>query len=154
MSWLSNADIEQALAHYDDDRVKHAFRGIYPNDALPKTSQLKPPLFLIVNTDPHNLPGRHWKVIYIGEQYHGEVFDSLALPLSNHVIQFMNQHTVKWKTNRQMFQHPQSTQCGVYVLYYVTQRLNHVSLHSLCQTLSSNLTQNEKSMSRFYRRLQ
>ena len=153
MSWLSNTELEQALEAYGNVDVLLAFRGIYPNDALPCTN-LKPPVFIIVNTDPHNLPGQHWKVIFIDEHHHGEVFDSLAIPLSNHVIRFMNEHCIRWKTNRSMFQHPKSKQCGVYVLYFITQRFMYPSLQSLCQTFSSNLKENEKMMSHFYRQLQ
>ena len=153
MSWLTNADLRRALERYDDAAVLSAFRGIYPNDALPHTL-MKPPVLMVVNTDPHNLPGRHWKVIYMDETYCGEVFDSLATPLSNHVIQFMNRHTRQWKTNRAMFQHPSSRQCGVYVLYFMTQRLNYPSLSAFCQSFSSNLKDNERMMRQFYRTLQ
>ena len=152
MSWLSNSDLERALVRHGDVRVLNAFAGICPNDALPRT-ELTLPVFIVVNTDPHNLPGRHWKVIYINEQRHGEVFDSLATPLSNHVIRFMNQHASQWKSNRCMFQHPLSTQCGVYVLYYMTHRLDAPSLQVLCQHFSYNLNHNEMKMSRFYRQL-
>ena len=152
MSWLTNADLVRALEKYEDVRVWSAFRGIYPNDALPQTP-MKPPVFIILNTDPHNLLGRHWKVIYMDETHCGEVFDSLATPLSNHVIQFMNRHTRKWKTNQRMFQHPSSRQCGVYVLYFITQRLNYPSLHAFCQTFSMKLSENERMMRQFYRQL-
>ena len=139
MSWLSNTDLENAIEHCKDSRVRHAFRGIYPNDALPHTV-LTPPVFIIVNTDVHNLPGQHWKVIYVDENYDGEVFDSLAVPLSNHVIRFMNRHTRQWKTNRTMFQHPKSSQWGAYVLYFII-RLKVMSLREMCLTFSSNLRQ-------------
>ena len=153
MSWLSNTDLENAIEQWGDDGVKQAFRGIYSNDRLPYTL-LKPPAFIIVNTDVHNLPGQHWKVIFINDHYEGEVFDSLATPLSNHVIQFMNRHTTRWITNRRMVQHPTSSQCGAYVLYFITQRLNHASLRDLCLTFSSNLKENERMIHRFYRQLQ
>ena len=153
MSWLSNTDLETALANWRDDRVRQAFLGIYPNDYLPRT-RIQPPVFVIVNTDVHNLPGQHWKVIFIDENHQGEVFDSLATPLSNHVIRFMNQHTTQWKTNHRMFQHPTSSQCGAYVLYFITQRFKYESLRELCLTFSTNLKQNERMIRRFYHQLQ
>ena len=150
MSWLTNDDLEKAILHWDDDTVRQAFHGIYPIDHLPKTS-ITPPIFIIVNTDVHNLPGRHWKVLFIDVNYEGEVFDSLATPLSNDVIRFMNQHTIRWTTNRVMVQHPTSSQCGAYVLYFITQRLKYASLRELCLTFSSDLLQNERMIRRFYR---
>lgn len=153
MSWLTTEDLERALIQHNDPSVLNAFQGIYPNNMLP-TTNLHVPLFIVVNTDPHNLAGQHWKVIYINEDYCGEVFDSLALPLSNHVIQFMNRWTRSWRTNRTMFQHPSSKQCGVYVLYFITQRLKYSTLTRFCQSLSFSLLENERKMRAFYRTLQ
>ena len=153
MSWLTNADLERALASWSDARVRQAFLGIYPNDRLPRT-RLQPPVFVIVNTDVHNLPGQHWKVIFIDDNHQGEVFDSLATPLSNHVIRFMNEHTTQWTTNRCMVQHPMSSQCGAYVLYFITQRLKAGSLREVCFAFSSDLNLNERMIRRFYRQFQ
>ena len=148
MSWLTDAELERAIVSCDDVRVVETFRGVYPNDQLPN---IVPPAFLVVNTDVSNLPGRHWKAIYIDENYKGEVFDSLATPVSNRVARFMNRNTRQWKTNRVMIQHPLSTQCGAYVLYFVTQRLKFNSLRDLCHTFSSDLNENERRMRAFYR---
>ena len=151
MSWLTDRQLERAIFRHGDTRVNMAFRGIFPLDQLPEG---RGPLFLIFNTDVHNLPGQHWKAIYIDEFQRGEVFDPLATPMSDRCIQYMNRHTVKWCWNRTMVQHPLSAQCGVYVLYYVTQRLYYDSLYEFCQTFSNDLADNEIVMSYFYRSLQ
>ena len=150
MSWLTDTELERAIVSCDDSRVVEAFRGVFPKDQLPKT-HIVPPAFLVVNTDVSNLPGRHWKAIYIDENYKGEVFDSLATPVSNHVGRFMNRNTRQWKVNRTMVQHPLSSQCGAYVLYFVTQRLKFNSLRDLCHSFSFNLDENERRMRAFYR---
>ena len=91
MSWLSNQELEQAIVRFGDVNVCHAFHGVYPMNQLPHV--VEPPTFIIVNTDVHNLPGKHWIVLFVDKNFCGEVFDSLASPLCNTVIRFMNQHT-------------------------------------------------------------
>ena len=145
-------ELEQAIRRFTDRETLHAFRGIYPRDTLP-SGPIRPPVFLILNTDTHNLPGKHWKVIFIDHEYNGEVFDSLALPLSDHVIRFMNIWSRKWSTNTQAYQHPFSAQCGIYVLYFILQRLHVPSMSALCQLFTSDLFHNERMMHNFYRYL-
>ena len=150
MSWLSNHQVEEAINRLGDNDCCLAFKGVYPIDLLPELDT-KPPHFIILNTDSHNLPGQHWKVLFIDENYCGEVFDSLALPLSDSVIRFMNKHSRKWIKNSQVYQHPLSMQCGVYVVYYVTQRLYYSTLHEFCKTFSLNVTENERLIAKFYK---
>ena len=152
MSWLSDRQLEYAIYQYGDRDVLHAFQGIYPVDDLPST--IKPPALIVLNTDTHNLPGKHWKVLFIDEDFSGEVFDSLALPISDFIIRFMNQHTQQWIRNVIAYQPITSTRCGVYVLYYVTQRLCYRSLKDFCNTFSHNVNVNEHAMIRFHHDLQ
>lgn len=149
MSWLSGKEIKRAIERRGDKSCRMAFQGIYSIDGLP--SQVSPPAFFVLNTDPHNLPGMHWKVIFIDTDYNGEIFDSLALPLCDSTIRFMNKHSRNWQRNRLSFQHPLSAQCGVYVIYYVTQRLYFSSLTDFTETtLSNDVSHNERLMSSFY----
>ena len=150
MSWLTNHQLECAILRHGDRRVIMAFQGIFPLNRLPQLN-MQGPLFLILNTDVENLPGRHWKAIYIDENNYGEVFDSLALPLSDRLIRFMNYHTTKWTRNTTMLQHPLSAQCGIYVLYFVTQRLYTDSLSDLISIFSPSLLENERLMYQFYK---
>ena len=148
MSWLSDRQLELAIYAHGDRNVGHAFQGIYSVDNLP--SVVRPPAFIVLNTDTHNLPGKHWMVIFIDEDLCGEVFDSLALPVSDFIIRFMNRHSRQWICNQVAYQPVTSTRCGVYVLYYVTQRLYYSSLKDFCRTLSANVNVNERAMTRFY----
>ena len=149
MSWLTDRELQQAIETYNNQNCRKAFRGVFPKDTLPKhTGPL--PAFYIINTDTHNLPGRHWKALFINEKHQGEVFDSLALPISNKVIQFMNQHTTKWQTNSKAYQDLLSTQCGAFVLYYITQRLRYDSFKDVCSTFSHNVRDNELMIRNFY----
>lgn len=149
MSWLSDSDIERSVNRIGDKHCRMAFKGVYPIDGLP--SSIDAPAFYVINTDAHNLPGTHWKVIFINADNNGEVFDPLALPLSDKLIRFMNRHSWKWTTNHRTFQHPLSAKCGVYAIYYITQRLYYSSLSDFCQTFSTDVNVNEKRISNFYK---
>ena len=152
MSNLSNDEIDWALS-----KVPHAwnmYAGAYAHDQLPHVNLTHVPAFLVINTDSHNLPGRHWISIYIDANRRCEVFDPLASPPSNHVVRFMNRWSRQWVTNNNMYQHPLSSACGVFVLYHLVNRHCYPSLSALLQTLSPNLLENEIIMSAFYRRLE
>ena len=82
------------------------------------------------------------------------MFDPLALPVSDFIIHFMNRHTRQWIRNVNAYQPLYSTRCGVYVLYYVTQRLYYDSLKDFCNTFSHNVNDNDCAMIRFYHDLQ
>ena len=152
MSDLSNHAIDDALSKVPV--VRDMYRGAFPHDRLPDLDLGHLPAMVVVNTDSHNLPGRHWISIYIDEDRHGEVFDPLATPLGNHVIRFMNTWARSWLTNSNMYQHPHSRSCGVFVLYHLANRLCYPSLSAVLQTLSVIPLENEVIMSAFYRRLQ
>ena len=151
MKDLSNHDINQALIKVPV--VWNMYQGAIPHDHLSHLS-VTLPVMVVVNTDPHNLPGKHWISIYIDADRKGEVFDPLASPLSNHVIRFMNSWSRQWVSNSNMYQHPLSHACGVFVLYHLTNGLCYPPPSALLQTLSANSVENEIIMSAFYRCIQ
>ena len=108
------------------------------------------PIFLVVNTQAHNLPGQHWIAIFIDKNKRGEVFDSLALPTSNLLTRWMNRFTRSWRTNVLSYQHPLSGTCGGYVIYYILQRLKVSRLEDITRTLSRKLHENDKRIVSFY----
>ena len=61
---MNNFDLEQKIIH--DPVSSSIFGGVLASNDLPNTIKHKP-VFYIVNTDPSNMPGQHWIVIYIGE---------------------------------------------------------------------------------------
>lgn len=174
MSWLTAENLEHAVERCAENAtVRHAFLGVYPHNRLPPpllppsssssaaasaaalaTAELPPPpLTLIVNTDSHNLPGRHWTSIYIDRNRHGELFDSLVVPPSGYLIRFMNRHCRQWVRNRLMYQHPASSYCGVYVLLHVLNRHKYSTLKHFCEaTFTPSLFSNECLVTAYYKR--
>ena len=157
MSWLTADELEHAVdCCSGNTTVKRAFRGVYPHNKLP--TFIRPiakglPLTLIVNTDTHNLPGRHWISIYIGPDGQGEIFDSLATAPSAYVARFLSKHCKRWTTNRPLiYQHPFSSYCGVYVLLHVLQRHKYNSLEEFCTSnFTSSVTENERFIRAYYK---
>ena len=152
MSWLSDKEIREKVKRNGNECIWKAFYGVYPIDKLPSFIPHLP-IFMVVNTHTHNLKGQHWKAIFIDKNRRGEVFDSLAQPMSDFLKRFMNRFSRKWKTNRKVYQHAKSTTCGAFALYYILKRMDYPSLDAFTQTFSRSLIVNERLMRAFYRTL-
>ena len=152
MSWLTNHELQTKLQRNATMSVWNAFGGIYPIDMLPPRIPRRP-IFIIINTDTKNLPGKHWKAVYIKEDNAAEVFDSLALPLNVHTENWLNKFTTRWSLNCRACQHPLSASCGSFVLYFILNRLNYHNFDVFLKTFSPNVTVNEQMICKFYRQL-
>lgn len=152
MSWLSNRKLIEKIKYNADFKTMQAFYGVYSIDKLP-TFVPHLPILIIVNTHTHNLEGEHWKTIFIDRDKCGEVFDSLALPMSCILIQWMNRFTRKWRTNQRSYQHRLSATCGAYALYFTLTRVDVHSLEDITNTFSTSPVVNERRILAFYNRL-
>ena len=152
MSWLSGDMIKRKVKHNANETTWNAFDNVYSVDTLPSAIKHYP-IFIVLNTHPHNLKGQHWKVIFIQKDRRGELFDSLALPPNIPTQQWLRKHTRQWKTNARAFQHPLSSTCGAFVLYFILNRLNVRRFETLTQKFSSNCHVNEKMICEFYNTL-
>ena len=150
--WLSTLDLESFINKYSDEKTREAFMGVFPINNLPKR-QFQLPAFFIINTNTSNLPGQHWKAIYVSKKREGEVFDSLAMPIELILTHWMNTFTRKWIVSTLTLQNPLSPSCGAYVLYFVLNRLKHNSLKSCVSIFSDNVFENDKRMEQFYNKV-
>ena len=107
------------------------------------------PILLIVNTDSSNLPGKHWKAVYISSDKVGEVFDSLALLIGIYLQQWMNTFAKKWTSSKVTVQSPLSATYGAFTLYFVLNRLNMKSMKQCINIFSKNLHANDVVMKTF-----
>jgi len=151
MSWLSGKEMEKKIKQHADEATLNAFHGVFAMDNLPFAVPHYP-FFMIINTQAHNLAGEHWKTVFIDKNRRGEVFDSLALPLSNTLIRWLNRFTRTFTVNHLAYQHPMSATCGAFAVFYVLYRLNN----SECVTTMFNASpyENVRRMLTFYRSLQ
>ena len=152
MSWLTDRQLRRKVESNANEKTKEAFYGVCPLDGLPRRIPHLP-VFIIVNTQTHNLSGEHWKTIFIDKNRDGEVFDSLGQPMNAMLISFMNRFTRRWKRNHKVYQHKNSATCGAFALYYILRRLDCPSLKCVTQAFSSSLNANEKIVERFYKSL-
>ena len=148
MSWLTSIELDNLIQRYSDKATKQAFIGVFPIDNLPRyLPQL--PILLIVNIDSSNLPGKHWKAVYISSEKIGEVFDSLALPIGIYLQRWMNTFSQKWTVSKRRIQNPLSATCGAFTLYFVLNRLNKKSMKDCISIFTSNLHGNDILMKTF-----
>ena len=152
MSWLSSRQLVNKVRRNADEKTWRAFYGVYPIDNLPKFIPHLP-IFIIVNTDTHNLPGTHWKCIFIGKDRRGEIFDSLAQPINDMLVRWINRFTRKWKTNHKCYQRSSSSTCGAFVLYFILSRLAAPSLETVTKVMKHSLYDNECFVRSFYHSL-
>ena len=152
MSWLSGKKLSDKVKRNASSKVKDAFHGVFPIDELPSFLP-HVPIFIIVNTQSHNLQGQHWKTIYINAKREGEIFDSLAQPPSELLVRWMNRFTRRWTTNRKIYQKDTTTTCGAFALYYILKRLDYPSLDDFTHTFSHSLYCNEQIVRSFYKEL-
>ena len=153
MSWLTNHAIKEAILRNGDVATREAFHDVVSVDDLPSFLRHYP-IFLVVNTQSHNLPGEHWIAVFIDKDKRGEVFDSLALPPSILLSRWMNRFTHSWRMNKLSFQHPLRGTCGGYVIYYILHRLKVSHLDDITRTLSRNLYENDNRIDSFYNALE
>jgi hypothetical protein len=149
VNWLSTRELESTIHNYADENTKTAFHGVFPIDHLPKGISRLPCLF-IINTNTGNLPGQHWKAIYIDKNKNGEIFDSLAMPVSLKLQHWMNYNTNKWTVSNLTVQNPLSPTCGVYVLYFVLTRLHYKTLSSCLNIFTSNVMKNDAMLEKLF----
>lgn len=149
MSWITADDIVRKVGRNADEATWKAFSNVYSLDTLP-SAITHYPIFIVLNTHPQNLSGQHWKVIFIGKDRRGELFDSLGLTPNIPTQQWLRKHTRQYKRNERVIQHPLSSTCGAYVLYFILRRLHVQRFESIIQKFSHNLHCNEKMIRKFY----
>jgi len=152
MSWLSGKQLVDKVRKNADRDTISGFYGVCSIDNLPEFIHTRP-FFMIVNTHTKNLPGEHWIAIIIDTKRNGELFDSLALPVSNILIGWLNRFTKKWKTNKLTVQHVLSSTCGVYSVYFILNRLHVKDFETFIALFDKNPHVNESLVLLFYRSL-
>lgn len=149
IKWLTTLDLQNFINTFGSAKTRAAFLGVFSLNHLPRSVPRLPALF-IINTNTNNLPGEHWKAIYVSNKREGEVFDSLAMPVELILQHWMNLFTRKWIASTLTLQNPLAPSCGAYVLYFVMTRLQHASLKTFLANFSSNVIKNDKYVEQFY----
>lgn len=107
--------------------IKQNFQGVYSITTIPI---LKLNHFIIVNTDPHYNPGKHWFCLVRRKKYF-ELFDSLGVTEEKleYLKEFINfRKRITFKYNETPLQSNNSISCGQFVLYFIVQRFHNLDL--------------------------
>ena len=143
VNWLTGDQLVRLIRKNANLPTQVSFLGVFAVDTLPLYIS-KLPVLLIVNSDTSNLPGQHWRAIFIENTQHGEVFDSLAMPVSHLLEKWMNINTVKWTASTTIIQHSFFQSCGAFVVHYVLHRLSERNMEDYTKKhFSVNKERNE-----------
>lgn len=153
MAWLDNHEILDKIIFNANEETWNAFDDIYPIDKLPNAIRHYP-IFIVINTHTHNLPGQHWKAVLIKSDRTAEVFDSFALALNTFTENWLNKFSRAWKCNSRAYQNPSSALCGAYVLYFILNRLKFDNYKDFLTTFSTDAHDNDRMINEFYKSLE
>jgi len=117
-----------------DRRLRPSFLGVFPADRLPPTHS--PGAGLIVNTDLADQPGTHWVAMYWDGDGRAEFFDSYGQTPQSYHPSWRNYLGRECRYTTRSLQSPQTTVCGHYCLYYLSQRVRGRSLKDIVMTFS------------------
>ena len=97
---------------------KH-FGGVFSLDTLPHiySSNLKKSIYFIINFDPSYKGGSHWICVKLNTMGPNYYFDSYGCPpFHPEILEFLNNN---YEFNDIQLQHPLTTACGQWCLYYM-----------------------------------
>ena len=120
MEQVALSDQQLSYLAQQDPVLKSYFQGVFASDQLPKSPSKRSSAY-IVNTDPHDKPGRHWIALWT-DQGICEIMDSYAMPISYYQAKPLERWINQWKynvTNGQALQALTSKACGHYCLFYL-----------------------------------
>jgi len=134
--------------------IKHSFKGVYSINTLPK--YFKKREFLFCNEDLSQNPGTHWLCFLKINQNSFECFDSLGvnenkINLFKKYLKFQKKFSLKF--NETKFQHDESNNCGLFVLYFAINRMHNLDLsfkEFLTEYFSDDYFENEKKLKDFF----
>ena len=88
--------------------LKYRYNGPFPSEFVPN---LPNDTFAIINTQPSNTPGEHWKR---SAKFHHDLYFANSLGLSINIFPFLKQNYSQLVRTR-LQDHPSA--CGVYTIY-------------------------------------
>lgn len=127
------------------------FIGVFPYDKIP-VQEVESDKFCVVNFDPSYKDGSHWIAIILRPKKKKNIyFDSygqpppVGKPRFSHVLK----HNYKW--NKHQLQHPLSTACGQWCIFFVCAYFSNHSLAQINNYFSSknDLLKNDYAINAF-----
>ena len=136
---MNTAEISSILRR----RCRNTFVGVFASDRLPSTLPAKRPLILVCNTDPHDKPGKHWVVLYLGREGKAEYFDSLHEAPPSVFKKYLEKNSASWTGCSRQLQSAASQFCGHYCIFYCLFRSLNYSMKALTSCFSHDTGMND-----------
>ncbi|GIY47586.1 uncharacterized protein CDAR_92781 [Caerostris darwini] len=104
------------LAH-SDPKIKRTFGGVFTSDMLPeKRGHYQS---FIVNTDSSMSTGQHWQAIFCDNNQNCVFFCSYGTYPIEIIKKFLERNSIRMDWNSLILQHPKTTSCGLFCLYFL-----------------------------------
>ena len=128
--------------------LKEKFLGAFPSDKLPVRRRIKGEKFCIANIDPSYRDGSHWVAIIFRPKKKDIYFDSYGQQPND---TFKRGLKPNFSFNNVQLQHPLSTSCGQWCIFFCC---SFFTDHSLCKiknffSKNSNLLKNDYLVNKF-----
>jgi len=133
-----------------DKLLNQTFLGVFAADQL-TFSPSKRPSCLIANTDPTNLPGQHWVVIYFDAHGNAGYFDSYGRQPSSVFASFMQKNSKKIHVYEKRLQSNDTYVCGMYCVYFLYYRVRGMT--NMFSHFSQNFLDNDRRICVFMYRM-
>lgn len=147
-SWLSTKNINDVMQQYQEFDKTFKFLGALPSDFYTQIKfdykQLNrfKKIGIVFNLDTHDKPGSHWVAFFIDNvQKQYDFFDSTGKPPNKHIDKFIDMllgvgviSGYSYLQNTSVHQ-TKNSECGIYSMYYIIQRLLGKSFNSIANTV-------------------
>lgn len=131
---MNTTEIDDVLRN--NPHTRNVFTGVYARNRLPR--EIKIPFALVGNTDPDNLPGRHWVAVYVDANGRGEYYDPTGTPpFQRAFLNFLNKHCNHWTHNGVRVQEKDSIVCGHHCIFYLVHRCAGRTMTDVTRTLGT-----------------
>ncbi len=129
-----------------------SFGGVFPSDQIPNVEIDNHMKCFVINTDDSSQSGSHW-VAVIFEPHQSIYFDSYGLkPFVPSIKQFVGDN---YKYNAKQLQHPLSTTCGEWCIFFILTYITGHSLKCIHQLFENNsdLLFNDYAVNKFVNKI-
>jgi len=134
--------------------TSHDFQGVYNADEIPWEKQQQMPhqkSFFIFNLSDSDEEGTHWVCIMLAGYRTPIYFDSYGLEPNN--PDFENFMENRYQFNSQPLQHPTTTNCGQWCMYFVFHMAQDLAFECMLKKFSRPLLQNDYLLSKCVRHI-
>lgn len=136
-----------------NSKMRHAFLGVFPINHIP-FQKLKPPFYMIINTDPSHKEGQHWVALFQGnENQRIEYFDSYGLPPPQIILTALQTTLTEIILSRKRIQSFCSSVCGEYSICFLLCRLYGMRFHNFVELFKNSTVDNDNFIINFFSHL-